>query len=306
MLRSLYGRGVHTPVSSLSAALGSRSPQLQYRMAKPGLRTLAAQLRCGGAPRGMHHRVPQAPRLDPNFVRRMVVWPFIGVNVVVFFWWQMALAKQREARVDKNRGGGDDHLGAINSIIHSNKKGDGKSKDEFQHMLDNYTLSWRNLQEGRWRTLFTSALSHSALDHLLFNMISWHALASFGVLGAGLSARAVLGLGAGAALAGDFASLYHWGQPSGQPSNDRAGLGASGAISGLATALACKHPRAPFQFAFIPIPIPLWGLVVGYLVYDSFRMGAKDNIGHAAHVGGSLSGVLMYALFLRRPRIPYR
>ena len=47
------------------------------------------------------------------------------------------------------------------------------------------------------------------------------------------------------------------------------------------------------SFIFFPIPIPGYVFGIGYLVYTLFGMKRQqDNIGHTAHFGGAVGGIL--------------
>jgi membrane associated rhomboid family serine protease len=48
-----------------------------------------------------------------------------------------------------------------------------------------------------------------------------------------------------------------------------------------------------FMF-FIPIPIPGYIFVIGYMVYTLYGMKSQsDSIGHVTHFGGAISGILL-------------
>lgn len=224
-------------------------------------------------------------------LKRLVVWPFIGLNVVVFLWWQSAQSEAQRNGKDLARTPQQRAVGA-RSTIAINDPATGQLK----HMVDNYALSLRNIREGRWHTLLTCAISHATLDHLVFNMISFNAFAGFAIMN-GVPLPALLALGVGSGLASDMACLYDWNRKR----KEVPGLGASGVISGLGTAMACMRPMASFGIILIPIGIPLSLLMVGYIAYDSYRLNSeKSNVGHSAHLGGSAFGVLFYMLFLRK------
>ncbi|HMN89390.1 MAG TPA: rhomboid family intramembrane serine protease [Saprospiraceae bacterium] len=73
-------------------------------------------------------------------------------------------------------------------------------------------------------------------------------------------------------------------------------VGASGAIFGLLLAFAMKFPNTELMLIFVPIPIkvkyfiPILMVVELYLSVNNF---AWDNIGHFAHLGGALTGLLL-------------
>lgn len=70
-------------------------------------------------------------------------------------------------------------------------------------------------------------------------------------------------------------------------------VGASGAVSALVFASILVYPTSRIGIIFIPVMIPavLFGAL--YLVYSFYmERRAKDNIGHDAHIGGAIFGVL--------------
>lgn len=229
MRLSLFQHGAQMPFSmDCTSSLGPRTIQMQCcrrPTTKPGFTSFNAQFRYG-ARRQIHHQEGRPARgMNPFVLRRLVIWPFIGANVVVFFWWQQAKAEARQNR------------GSRKPTINDATFWRSSSSSRLQHMMDHYTLSPRNIQEGRPHTLFTSAISHEAVDHLLFNMISFNAFAGVAILGGPLPVSTLLALGVGSALASDLASLYDWNR---KGQRNCQGLGASGVISGMATAVACS------------------------------------------------------------------
>ena len=78
------------------------------------------------------------------------------------------------------------------------------------------------------------------------------------------------------------------------------GLGASGAIYGILVAFAFMFPEQEMRLLFLPIPIKAKYFVSGLLAMDFFLgirgqaiLGAGDGIGHFAHLGGALIGLIM-------------
>ncbi|KAK5114363.1 hypothetical protein LTR62_002615 [Meristemomyces frigidus] len=183
-----------------------------------------------------------------------------------------------------------------------------------QTMHDNFTLSWRNLKEGRAWTVVTSAFSHVGLGHIFFNMF---ALRTFGTLIScvpGVGAAHMLFLSLGSGIAGSVAWLGQ--KASSTPvkqsgwfgsTTQRGGrvsevaLGASGLVMGAGAVAACLMPFAPMSLMFIPIPIPLWAITALYAAVDTYFLKSETSrIGHSAHLGGALFGMVYYFGFLRK------
>ena len=182
-------------------------------------------------------------------------------------------------------------------------------------LQDHATLSWSNIEAGRYHTVLTAAFSHQALGHFGFNMF---ALWTFGSIIAwipGIGGVHVLSMGIGSAIAGSLAWLYHqkyrdsnsrdrkWGpyaQHGIRGLNVQSGLGASGMVMGAAAVATCLMPLAPMHLMLIPIPIPLWVTTALYAAVDMYYLDKGDHIGHAAHLGGGIYGLLFYFAYLRR------
>ena len=82
-------------------------------------------------------------------------------------------------------------------------------------------------------------------------------------------------------------------------------IGASGAIMGLAAGFAYLFPNTEFFIYFIPIPIKAKFLVPIYVLIDLFgglNRSSGDNVGHFAHLGGALVGLLLVMFWNRNNR----
>jgi len=151
--------------------------------------------------------------------------------------------------------------------------------------------------------MLTSAFSHIGLGHFLFNMIAFHQFSQLLVVTPGLKAIRHFGtLIVGSALAGSAAFLSHdkTAVSVGGRQVERSGLGFSGVVSGVATALALLHPYQRMLLMGV-VPVPLWLLGIGYVAYDSYAMENPDStVAHDAHLGGAIFGAAYYMIALRR------
>lgn len=148
------------------------------------------------------------------------------------------------------------------------------------------------LKEQQWFRLFTAGFLHVNWQHLLFNMISFYFFA-------GSVAREVGGVGFliiyfGSLLGGNLlALLFHKNNP------QYRSVGASGAVSGILFAAIALFPGMKLALLFLPIPFPAWVFGIGFMLYSIYGMRAnRDNIGHEAHLGGAIIGLLI-AIFLQ-------
>ncbi|PIS11290.1 MAG: hypothetical protein COT73_04770 [Bdellovibrio sp. CG10_big_fil_rev_8_21_14_0_10_47_8] len=172
-------------------------------------------------------------------------------------------------------------------------------------MADNFLVSWTGLTEGRIWTLLTSEFSHNLLIHIFINMF---VLNSFGpivesVLGKKTFLLFYLLAAVVSSLCHSLVSAWILGEP------DLPALGASGAISGLVLLFSMLFPKQKILiFGLIPIPA-LWGalLFIGLDIWGLIAQaeGGGLPIGHGAHLGGALTGILFYFLYLRRKRFQF-
>lgn len=177
---------------------------------------------------------------------------------------------------------------------------DGALNPEF--MQQNFTVSWDLVAEGRYWTLLTAVFSHTMIWHIFLNMM---VLRSFGtlleqVLGSWRFLKFYLTAGVCGSLVHILVSKFILNEP------EMGAVGASGAISGLVLVFALLFPREKILlFAVIPVPalvgaLGLMGLDVWGLV--SQAEGGGLPIGHGAHLGGALAGILYYFVTLRKYR----
>ena len=173
-------------------------------------------------------------------------------------------------------------------------------KPEF--MALNFMVSWEALADGRVWTLLTSVFSQIQLLHLFVNMF---VLNSFGrfleqFFGAKFYIGFYLIAGLVSSLSHAAVSNYIMGDPM------IPAVGASGAIAGLVLLFSLTFPKEKIVlFGIIPMPalvgaiafvaLDIWGLVAQ-------AKGGGLPIGHGAHLGGALTGLLAYTVIVR-PRL---
>lgn len=172
-------------------------------------------------------------------------------------------------------------------------------------MASHFLVSWTGILEGRVWTLLTSIFSHNMFLHFMINMF---VLMNFGpvleqILGAKRFLSFYLVAGIMSSLSHALVSAFIIGDA------DIPALGASGAISGLILVFSFLFPRqkllilglipVPAIFgAFLFIGLDIWGLL-------EQTQGSGLPIGHGAHLGGAVTGILYYFLMLR-PRLRFR
>lgn len=148
----------------------------------------------------------------------------------------------------------------------------------------------RMRRNGEWYRMFTSGFVHGDPFHLFVNMLALYFLGL--PLESIVGTAPFLGIYIGALLAG---SLWTWMEHF-RDLNYRA-LGASGAISGVTTAVAMFVPTATiYVFFALPMPLILFAaLYIGWSAWAS-STGVRDGLGHAAHLGGALAGIAIICI----------
>lgn len=148
-----------------------------------------------------------------------------------------------------------------------------------------FGLSWIGLQDGMLWQLVSYQVLHDSLLHLIFNM--------FGLWFAGNVLESLMGrwrfltLYLTCGVIGGILQILL--------SSGTLLIGASAAVFGVVCAFAALYPEMPIRaLVFFVIPVNLkakWlgrGLVAISLFFAVTGLGG--NIGHAAHLGGALTG----------------
>jgi len=172
-----------------------------------------------------------------------------------------------------------------------------------QIWLDYGALSAGGIRHGKVWTLFTYALLHGGLAHLLINGLG---LFFFGrELEAALGSRRFVQALFATALGGALVWLaLHF-------RRSDSVIGASGILMGLLTIYACLYPRRPLTmllFFVIPVTLqPMWivalfgGIdLLGLVFWELPGHGSLYGVAHSAHLGGLAAGWLFYQLFVAR------
>jgi membrane associated rhomboid family serine protease len=81
-------------------------------------------------------------------------------------------------------------------------------------------------------------------------------------------------------------------------------LGASGGLFGVLLAFGVAFPKEKLMIILLPIPIPAWLFVILYAACELFLGVSQttEGIGHFAHLGGMLTGIIMMLLWRQHVR----
>jgi membrane associated rhomboid family serine protease len=207
-----------------------------------------------------------------------VIWGIIGANTIIFGAWQYALPSGPQQLLPNS----------------SNLK-------LANFLKRNFITSVNAVTSGRWWTAITAAFSQVSTMHYISNMIALYAFGSVLINHPAVTPFRLAFIALGSACAGSLGFYAHsMSRPNGRWIN---GLGASGMVMGLGGAAAFLFPRAPMLlYGFIPIP--LWGIIAGYFVLDSYYLdNPRSTTAHSGHLGGLGFGLAYAMLRLRRGRV---
>ena len=170
----------------------------------------------------------------------------------------------------------------------------GFKNDNF---FDQYRFQIGKIREGEYFRLLSSGFLHVNTTHLLFNMFTFYFFVNI-VVGM-LGTVPFLGLFLGSLLAGNFFAYYFHFKDS-----YYSAVGASGAVTGVLFSALLLYPNIELMLFLIPIPIPGYLFGIGYILYTLYGMKAQnDTIGHTAHFGGAIGGILITLLV--KPEVLY-
>lgn len=161
-----------------------------------------------------------------------------------------------------------------------------QDRQRFEAML----LRVADLKAGQYYRLFTSGFIHVDWTHFFFNMFSLYIFAgsledSLGML------NFVLVYFSSMAAGSLLAWFYH------QNNSEYRAVGASGAVSGIIFSAIVMEPGMELSMFFMPFFFPAWIYGLGFILYSIYGIGKQhDNIGHEAHLGGALAGLLLTLL----------
>jgi membrane associated rhomboid family serine protease len=146
----------------------------------------------------------------------------------------------------------------------------------------------RILAYKEYYRLVTSAFLHADFTHLLLNMMS---LYFFGpAVEAFLGPPGFLLIYFGAIIGGSLLALYV------HRHHEYRAYGASGGVCGMIFAYMLLFPGTRIYSFPLPFPVPAWLYASGFMLGSFYAMKArKDNVGHDAHLGGAIFGLLLAA-----------
>ena len=135
--------------------------------------------------------------------------------------------------------------------------------------------------------VITAAFLHADIAHLLMNMVT---LFFFGpVVEQTLGTDGMIAVYFGSIVTSKLLAIQN-----NRKNPEYSAVGASGAVSGVIMSFCVFYPFQPIYFIGLPIGIPAFLFGIGYMLLSARLMqNANRIIGHEAHLGGALGGIVL-------------
>jgi len=146
-------------------------------------------------------------------------------------------------------------------------------------------------RQREYLRLISSGFLHANWMHLIFNMLSLFFFGRYVEIVLGAPVYILLYLLS--LIGGGLLSLIL------NRNTEYRALGASGAVSGIIFACIFIFPGGSVYMFPLPFPIPSWLYAILFVIISLYGMRSRaGNIGHDAHLGGALSGLLITAVLV--------
>lgn len=153
--------------------------------------------------------------------------------------------------------------------------------------FERYKFNVGAVRRGEQFRMFSSGFLHVDNSHLFMNMLTLYFFADAVIFSVGELNFVVIYIIS--LILGSLLALYFH-----QNEYQYSAVGASGAVTGILYAAILLDPTMSLYLFFIPIPIPAYVFGIGYLLYSIYGMKNRiGNIGHDAHFGGAVGGLIV-------------
>lgn len=170
---------------------------------------------------------------------------------------------------------------ALNVLVSYNGLKDHDFLDKYSFRVDDI------LMHKDYKRLLTSGFLHVSWLHLLLNMSTFYFFAYGLELRLGVAQFLLIYFGS--LIGGNLFSLFIHRQH-----GDYSAVGASGALCGIVFASIALFPGMELGMFGLPFYIPSWAYGLMYVLFSMYGIRSqRDNIGHEAHLGGGLIGMII-------------
>ena len=159
--------------------------------------------------------------------------------------------------------------------------------------FEKYMLRVGSILNGKeYFRVISSGFLHADWTHLFFNMFTLYFFGPEVMAHAGVTNFIIIYLGS--LVFGSLLAVYF-----NKKDLRYSAIGASGAVSGVIFSSIILFPGMSLYIIPIPFPIPGWLFGIGYVLYSIYGMKKQlGNIGHGAHLGGGIAGILITILLM--------
>ncbi len=159
--------------------------------------------------------------------------------------------------------------------------------------FEKYMLRVGSVLKGKeYVRVVSSGFLHADWTHLFFNMFTLYFFGPEVMAHAGIANFIIIYLGS--MVSGSLMAIYF-----NRKDWSYSAIGASGAVSGVIFSSIILFPGMSLYILPIPFPIPGWLFGIGYVLYSIYGMKKQlGNIGHGAHLGGGVAGILITILLM--------
>ena len=166
-----------------------------------------------------------------------------------------------------------------------------------QYFFNKYKFEISSILRGDKIRMFSSGFLHVDKNHLFLNLFTLFIFS--GQVIAQVGSLNYLIIYIISLYVGNYFTLqFHNKEPY------YSAVGASGAVTGIVYSSIILFPEMKLIMLFLPIPLPAYVFGICYLLYSIYGMNKNlGNIGHTAHFGGAIAGLLVTILI--KPQIIY-
>lgn len=159
-------------------------------------------------------------------------------------------------------------------------------------LFDKYCFHIDKILIGKeYVRMVSSGFLHGGWTHLIFNMATLYFFSDG--LESVYGITIYLSIYFGSLIGGNLLALFVH-----KNHGDYRAVGASGAVTGLIFAAIALFPEMKLHPLFITVGIPSWLFGIAYVLYSIYGIKSdRDNIGHEAHLGGGVVGILIAVFF---------
>ncbi|MDA9622169.1 rhomboid family intramembrane serine protease [Flavobacteriaceae bacterium] len=156
--------------------------------------------------------------------------------------------------------------------------------------FNKYKFHIQSIKKGEKYRMWSSAFLHADYSHLFFNLFTLWVFSGAILMQLGEFYYVIIY--SLSLYFGNFFTLK-------QHKNEvlYSAVGASGAVTGIVYSSILLFPEMKLALLFFPVPLPSYVFGLCYILYSIYGMKKNTgNIGHSAHLGGAIAGMIITIL----------